>query len=101
MSLQWSHAHCPFPTFPRSSCEHQGAHWGPANSKQVLVGEPQGGQGRGLQHGVQVDVAVGPCAQEEIPGRDARQTARRGDERRGSKSGWSLRARLLKPSLVP
>ena len=42
------------------------------------MGQLQGGQGLGLQHGVQVDVAVGPCAQEEIPRQDAGQTARQG-----------------------
>lgn len=76
--LQRIQAWCPFPTFPRSSRKHQRAHWGPAHSEQVLVGQLQGGQGLGLQHGVQVDVAVGPSAQEEIPRQDAGQTARQG-----------------------
>lgn len=35
------------------------------------MGQLQGGQGLGLQHGVQVDVAIGPRAQEEIPRQDA------------------------------
>lgn len=65
----------PFPTFTRSCRKHQGTHWGPAHSKQVLVGQLQGGQGLGLQHGVQVDVAIGPCAQEEVPGWGAGQKA--------------------------
>lgn len=37
------------------------------------MGQLQGRQGLGLQHGVQVDVAVGPCTQEEIPRWDAEQ----------------------------
>lgn len=69
-----------FPTFPRSGCKHQRAHWGPAHSKQVFVGQLQGCQGLGLQHGVQVDVAVRPCAQEKVPRQDARQRARQGGE---------------------
>ena len=73
-----------FPTFPGSSRKHQGAHWRPAHGKQVLVGQLQGGQGLGLQHGVQVDVAVGPRTQEEIPGRDEGQRARQGHEHRVS-----------------
>lgn len=70
----------PSPTFPRSCRKHQRAHWGPAHSKQVLVGQLQGGQGLGLQHGVQVDVAIGPCAQEEVPGWEVGRKARRADE---------------------
>lgn len=31
------------------------------------MGQLQGRQGLGLQHGVQVDVPVGPCTQEEVP----------------------------------
>lgn len=39
------------------------------------MGELQRGQGLGLQHGVQVDVAIRPCAQEEIPRWDTGQAA--------------------------
>lgn len=55
------------PTFTRSSSKNQGAHRGPAHSKQVLVRELQRGEGLSLQHGVQVDMAIGPSTQEEIP----------------------------------
>lgn len=87
-------AWCPLPTFSRSCRKHQGTHWGPAHSKQVLVGQLQGGQGLGLQHGVQVDVAIGPCAQEEVPGWEVGQKARRADEC-GCPVRLGLPARLL------
>lgn len=83
-ALNWIQPGVPLPTFTRSCRKHQGTHWGPAHSKQVLVGQLQGGQGLGLQHGVQVDVAIGPCAQEEVPGGDAGQKARQADECRVS-----------------
>lgn len=74
--LKETQAWRPLPTFPRGSCKNQGPHWGPAHSKQILEGELQRGQGRGLQHGVQVDMPVGPSAQEEIPRWDAGGQAR-------------------------
>lgn len=55
-------------TFPGGSHKHQGPSRGPAHSKQVLVSQLEGGQGLSLQHGVEVHVAVGARAQEEIPG---------------------------------
>lgn len=62
----------PRPTFPGGGREHEGAHGGPAHAEQVLVRELQGGERLRLQHGVEVHVAVGARAQEEIPAKAAR-----------------------------
>lgn len=105
-ALNWIQPGVPLPTFTRSCRKHQGTHWGPAHSKQVLVGQLQGGQGLGLQHGVQVDVAIGPCAQEEVPGGDAGQKARQAMSA-GCPVRLGLPARLLgsrapgKPPRIP
>lgn len=55
-------------TFPSCSGKEQWSNWGPAHTEEVLLGQLERQQGLGLQQGVQVDLAISPTAQEEVPG---------------------------------
>lgn len=54
--------------FPRRSCKNQWSNWRPAYTEQVFLWYLQSKEGLCLQHRVEVNLSVGPTAQEEVPG---------------------------------